>query len=210
VLRSAIVRRLSRLALWSGLLGLLSGCASQPPRNVDDICAIFEDKEDWYEAANRSVDRWGVPVHVQMAIIHQESKFRRDARPPKKRVLGFIPWGRASSAYGYAQAKDDTWDWYISKTGNRGADRDDFEDAVDFVGWYCSMTHRTNGVSKWDAYNQYLAYHEGHGGYRRRTYNKKAWLLGVARKVEANSRTYARQFKSCKDDLESGWSIWPF
>jgi hypothetical protein len=123
-----------------------------------------------------------------MAIIHQESKFRRDARPPKKRVLGFIPWGRASSAYGYAQAKDDTWDWYISKTGNRGADRDDFEDAVDFVGWYCSMTHRTNGVSKWDAYNQYLAYHEGHGGYRRRTYNKKAWLLGVARKVEAHVR----------------------
>ena len=32
--------------------------------------------------------------------------------------LGFIPIGRASDAYGYAQAKTMTWDDYVRETGN--------------------------------------------------------------------------------------------
>ena len=146
-------------ALW------LTSCAGNPPKDIRNLCGLFEDRPGWYKDAKKSIGKWGVPIHVQMAIIYQESRFRDDALPPRRWMLGFIPRGRASSAYGYGQVKDDTWDWYIQKTGNRGADRDDFGDTVDFIGWYGSYSHKRLGISKWDAYNQYLAYHEGHGGF---------------------------------------------
>lgn len=198
-------------SLWLCAVGiLLSGCATPPPSNVDNICVIFKEKGGWYKSAKASQKRWGTPIHVQMAIIRQESSFRDDAQPPRSRLLGFIPWKRPSSAYGYPQAKDDTWDWYIRKTGNRGADRDDFSDAVDFVGWYTNVSHAKLGISKWDAKHQYLAYHEGHSGYGKRSYRNKAWLLKVADKVDRQAKTYARQLKSCETELDSGWSLWPF
>ncbi|GKS65064.1 hypothetical protein YTPLAS72_23680 [Nitrospira sp.] len=100
---------------------------------------------------------------MQLAIIHQESRFRYNAKAPKDYLLGFIPWGRQSSAYGYAQVMKGTWNWYKKKTGNWRAHRDNFADVVDFIGWYGSMSNTTLGISKWDARNQYLAYHEGHG-----------------------------------------------
>lgn len=200
------------VVLWCclGSFFLLSGCASSPPGDINNVCAIFKEKKGWYKSAKASEKRWGTPVHVQMAIIRQESAFRDDAQPPRGRLLGFIPWSRPSSAYGYPQAKDDTWDWYISKTGNRGADRDDFADAVDFVGWYTSITHDRLGISKWDAKHQYLAYHEGHGGYLKRSYRNKAWLLKVSDKVDRQAKRYARQLKGCEKDLDKGWSFWPF
>ncbi len=191
------------------LLALLPACATTPPHNLDDSCAIFREKSGWYDDAGESFEKWGVPVHVQLAIIWQESRFRSRAKAPKDTLLGFIPWGRKSSAYGYAQVKDATWDWYISKTGNSGADRDDFEDVTDFIGWYGNLSHKRLGISKWDAYNQYLAYHEGQGGFARKTYLKKPWLMRVARKVKRRAERYRLQIAACRDDLE-GWHIWPF
>ena len=188
----------------------LVGCSSDPPRNISNSCDIFEDKSGWYRDASRAYEKWGTPVHVQLAIIYQESKFVNDAKPPRDHILWVIPWGRVSSAYGYAQAKDSTWDWYIEKTGNRGADRDDFEDAVDFIAWYVSTSNRMLGISKWDAYNQYLAYHEGQGGYKRKTYNSKPWLIKVAKQVSTRAASYQNQLARCEDDLDSGWDLWPF
>ncbi|MCV5690043.1 hypothetical protein OFN32_38125, partial [Escherichia coli] len=78
---------------------------------------------------------WGTPIHVAMAIIKQESSFRHDAKPPKDYVLGFIPWGRVSSAYGYAQAQDPAWDDFQDSTG-QGGSRSNFDDSIMFVGWY--------------------------------------------------------------------------
>lgn len=189
---------------------LLTNCASNPPRNTEDICSIFEEKSDWFEEASASEQRWGTPIHVQLAIIKQESAFHSEAQPPRRKLLGFIPWTRASSAYGYPQAKDSTWDWYMNKTGNHGADRDDFADAVDFVGWYTNLSQSTLGISKWDGYNQYLAYHEGHGGFERKTYRRKKWLQSVARKVDRQSKRFATQLNGCRENLERGWSLWPF
>jgi len=189
---------------------LLAGCGSAPPSDINDGCVIFTENDDWYDDAMDSYERWGVPVHVQLAIIYQESKFIDDAKAPRDTLLWVIPWGRKSSAYGYAQVKDETWDWYISKTGNRGADRDDFEDVVDFIGWYGNLSHRTLGISKWDAYRQYLAYHEGHGGYRRKTYANKPWLTKVARKVDQQAKRYHTQLSHCQDELDRGSWFWPF
>ena len=192
------------------LMMLLAGCTTDPPQNITDSCEIFEDKGGWYQDAKRAEDRWGTPIHVQLAIIYQESKFVGDARPPRDHVLWVIPWGRISSAYGYAQAQDSTWQWYMDKTDNRGADRDDFDDAVDFIAWYVHMSNQMLGLSKWDAYSQYLAYHEGQGGYRNKSYKSKPWLIKVAKKVNARAASYHTQLARCEDKLEDGWSLWPF
>jgi hypothetical protein len=189
---------------------LLWSCSGGPPKNIHDSCEIFDDKGGWYRDAKRAFERWGVPIHVQLAIIYQESKFVDDAKPPRDYLLWVIPWGRVSSAYGYAQAKDTTWDWYREKSGNRSADRDDFADAVDFIAWYGHMSHRMLGISRSDSYRQYLAYHEGQGGYRRKTYAAKPWLIKVARKVDDRARRYQAQLAQCEDELDSGWRLWPF
>ncbi|MCB2130933.1 MAG: lytic transglycosylase, partial [Rhodobacteraceae bacterium] len=71
----------------------------------------------------KTESRWGVPVAVQMATIYQESKFIGNAKTPRKFALGVIPMGRQSSAFGYSQAIDGTWDDYRAATGRRGASR---------------------------------------------------------------------------------------
>lgn len=187
------------------LMMTVTGCASHPPRNMENLCQIFEEKRDWYKAAKRSQKKWGAPLQVPMAMMYQESKFESDARPPREYVLGVIPWGYKSSAYGYSQAKTGTWKDYVRETGNSWADRDNFADAIDFMGWFIHKTHKINKVSKWDANKQYLNYHEGWGGYRKGSYKKKKWLVSVAGKVSARAGRYGAQYKKCKKKLDAGW-----
>ncbi len=197
---SSILQTITLLAT----LFALSACTTGPPRDVNNICAIFQEKDDWYNDAEEAQDEWGSPIPVMMAIIYQESRFRADARPPRGKVLGFIPWFRSSSAYGYSQAKTITWDEYKDNGGSFGADRDDFGDAIDFVGWYNYQSQRRSGISLQNTYGLYLAYHEGHGGYNRATYQQKPWLMTVARKVEARANTYQAQLLLCQEKLKNG------
>lgn len=199
-------RKLSLLGLL-GALALLAGCSTAPPKDQNNLCNIYRQYPDWYEDSLDMEKAYGTPMNVAMAIIKQESSFVEDALPPRDYLLWVIPWGRVSSAYGYAQAQDPVWGEYKDQTGNGGS-RDDFDDAIMFVGWYTHVTQRTLGVSKWDAYNQYLAYHEGRGGYSRGTYRSKSWLMQVARKVETQAKNYGWQLKQCRDELESNRSWW--
>ena len=180
------------------LVLLLSACGGMsPPKNLDNACAIVKERPKYLSAMKKSERKWGVPVNVQMAVIYQESKFDGDARTPHTYALGVIPMGRQSSAYGYSQAIDGTWDMYKKSTGRRGASRTDIYDATDFIGWYMTETKRRNGISKYDARNQYLAYHEGQGGYARGTHLQKSWLLRTANRVEARSDLYGKQLRAC-------------
>lgn len=178
---------------------ILSGCSSTPVavRDMDNICYIFERDSDWKEASQDSYRKWGTPPWTQLAIVHQESRFKPYARPKKDYFLGLIPMGYKSSARGYSQALDGTWNDYRRSTGNWGADRDDIEDSLDFIGWYNHQSHKRAGVSKRNAYQIYLAYHEGQGGYKRGTYNNKPWLKQVARKVQKRAVKYMQQYKRC-------------
>lgn len=200
-------QRLNARLILISVVVFAAGCASSPPRQPDDLCKIFEEKRDWYKAAKSASKRWGAPIPVPMAIMYQESSFQAKARPPRRYFLGFIPFGRVSSAYGYSQAKTPSWEDYQRESGNHWADRDNFADAMDFLQWYISKSHRVNGVSKADAYRQYLNYHEGWTGYRRGNYRQKQWLLATARKVDARAKRYAGQYKRCKKDLNRGW-LW--
>ena len=202
------------LVLVCTIPALVLGCAHlpKPPEEIDNICQIFRQNRDWYQSAYRSSRKWSVPIPVLMAIVHQESKFKAEAKPPRTTCLCFLPGPRPSSAYGYSQAVDETWEKYKSNTGNWGADRDNFADAIDFIGWYCDLSYSICRIALDDTYNLYLAYHEGHNGFNRGTYNKKSWLKRVAGKVQNRSRSYSSQLASCENEFEKPrpCCLWPF
>ena len=188
---------------------LVSACATSPPEQTAHVCDIFREKSGWYADAKESRARWGVPISVLMAFMHQESRFVATAKPPRKKLWGFIPGPRPSDSYGYSQAKNSTWEWYQRSTGNYGADRDDFGDAIDFIGWYNNVSNEQLGIDKQDAFRLYLAYHEGHGGYRKQSYRSKEWLVDVARKVDRQANRYNSQLQDCSEELEPrGWFDW--
>ncbi len=196
---------LLRAAFATALISLLvAGCATStpPPEDVENVCSIFQEKDGWYQDALDSEQKWGAPPHILMAIVRHESRFVDNARPPRKTFLGVIPLSRPTTAYGYCQAVNGTWEDYLEETGNVSAERVNFRDAIDFVGWYTNVSFKKLGISKWDGYNQYLAYHEGHEGFGQQSYLKKRWLMRVAKRVQSTSDIYAAQLNSCREQLE--------
>ncbi|MFW6027457.1 MAG: transglycosylase SLT domain-containing protein [bacterium] len=202
-------RRILFLSLLAGA-GALYLYFPAPPERPDDICHVFSERLDWYIQAKRSANRWGAPLHVKMAIMRHESGFRKHARTRWRFFLGIVPVGRISSAYGYAQAQDSTWDLYREKTGRTGASRNDFGDAVDFIGWYMDVSKRMLNLEPGNAYAHYLAYHEGQAGYKRGSHRKKAWLLKYAKRVAATSKRFEQQLSQCRTKLDraSWWRFW--
>ena len=197
--------------LLFGSFGMYGCAGNRPPGNLDDICEIFRENPEWYDDAYDSYVRWNIPIPVMMAILHQESRYVGDARPPRGTCLWIFPGPRPSSAYGYAQATDETWEEYQDSAGSSFADRDDFDDAIDFVGWYCHLSSIKCGISKKDAYHLYLAYHEGRGGFNRKTYKAKPWLLKVSTKIRKRAGRYKSQLASCEKEFKGGsCCFWPF
>ena len=192
---------MSRLLRAIALLLVVASCGGntdfRAPRNLDDACSIVRERPNYLKAMEATEREWQIPVPVQMAIIYQESKFIGNNRTPMKYVLGVIPMGRQSSAYGYAQALDGTWAEYQQERGGRMAKRDKIHHATDFMGWYMAQTERETGIPRNDARNQYLAYHEGRAGYLRGSYNSKAWLLRVSDSVGARAVMYDQQLRAC-------------
>lgn len=181
---------------------LTTGCAMNPPANVDNACDIFDERSSlfnsWQRQARKAEREYGVAVPILMATIYQESRFQPRARPPRRKLLGFIPWRRPSNAYGYAQALNSTWAWYKDDADRVWwARRTRFKDAVHFVGWYHDQSHRQNGIAKTDAYNLYLAYYSGHAGYRRGTYRNNRTIMNAAARVSSMAETYERQLSQC-------------
>ncbi|MEL6464090.1 MAG: lytic transglycosylase [Pseudomonadota bacterium] len=191
---------MSRLFRAMALVLLAASCgggSGTAPNRLDNACSIVQERPEYLRAFRAVERKYGVPVHVQMATIYQESKFISDARPPYRYAAGVIPTGRISSAYGYSQALDGTWDEYLASTGQRRARRDRIRDATDFMGWYMAETQSRLGISVTDTRNQYLAYHEGRTGYARGSYRNKAWLMRVAGEVDQRADMYALQLRSC-------------
>ncbi|MEI6094461.1 MAG: hypothetical protein WCR08_03175 [Gammaproteobacteria bacterium] len=188
------------LGLGCWLVMSLTGCMSisRQPSDASNICKIFHENPHWYREAKSLERRWRVPVHVQMAIVHQESHFVAHARPPRRKLFSVIPWKRPTTAYGYSQALDGTWSLYRKSDGGFFSSRTNFGDAMDFIGWYANQAHRRAGIPRSNAYDLYLAYHEGIGGYQRKTYLRKAWLMPVARKVANRAQTYRSQLAYCR------------
>ncbi len=191
---------MSRFFRALALAVLVAACGGRdyaPPRNLDNACAIVRERPAVLRAALATQRKWDVPVASLMAVIHQESKFVGNARTPHKYILGVIPMGRQSSAYGYSQALDATWDEYRRASGGRRARRDDIADAADFIGWYFDGSSERLGFAINDTRRQYLAYHEGRTGYARGTYRSKRWLLDIASQVASRADMYHAQLVAC-------------
>ena len=180
------------------VLASCSGGYKSSPRNMDNACSIVKERPRYLKAFKAAERKWGVPIHVQMATIYQESKFRSNARTPFRFVLGVIPMGRQSSAYGYSQALDGTWEQYRAETGSWAARRNDIKDAADFMGWYMNKSQEKNGIPLDDARRQYLAYHEGHTGYARGSHRRKSWLMRVSSDVQTRAVVYEGQLATCR------------
>ena len=191
---------MSRTLRASMLLLFLASCGGgnfSAPRNLDDACSVIRQRPSYLSAMKATQRKWGVPISVQMAVMYQESKFIGNARTPHQYALGVIPLGRQSSAYGYAQALDSTWDDYRKNENRRSARRDNIRDATDFMGWYIDGSTAALGIAKTDAESQYLAYHEGRTGYLNQSYKAKGWLMDVAQKVGGRAAIYRSQLATC-------------
>ncbi len=173
------------LLIFLILFGFYWTNQKHPIHFQNDVCAIFQQNPSWYASAKAAEDKWGVPIAVQMAIIEQESSFEADAAPA------------SSTALGYAQALDLTWQAYLADTHQYSADRSSFAAATDFIGWFTQGVHKRLGISMNDTYRLYLAYHEGEGGYAKHSYYYKPWLIAVAHHVNHKAMKYAEQLKTC-------------
>ena len=178
---------------------LLSACSSIP-KNTSNSCSIFDERYFWYKYTKKVQERWGTPIYIQLAIIKMESDFDWLAKPPRSKIFKVIPYKRPSSSFGYSQAVKGTWEQYKKETGNRLATRARFKDSVDFIGWYTNKTETILKISKKDAFNQYLAYHEGWGNYKHYKKNKK--VIKLANKVEKQSNIYKKQLSKCRTSLD--------
>lgn len=182
------------------LLLALPACASAPS-NINNVCSVFSQRDgwfdDWHGSASSASRQYGIPVPIIMATVRKESGFKSNARPPRKYYLGFIPGPRPTTAYGYSQALDGTWAEYVAETRKFGARRTNFADAVDFVGWYHAKSADRLGIAKTDAYNLYLAYYFGRGGYARGDHQKNPRMRDYARQTADMAESYARQMASC-------------
>jgi len=191
-----------KLVVSAILMLLVSACSSlgsvsSKPHTPDNLCGIFAQFKDWQTSAISSEQQWKIDQSISMAFINHESDFNAKARPPRKRTFGIIPGKHLSSAYGYPQAINGTWLMYKQLTGYTNAQRTDFNDAIDFVGWYNARSVRLNNIQPNDTYNLYLAYHEGHGGFANKSYLAKPWLLNVAQDVAHQAERYRRQLDFC-------------
>ena len=204
--------RVSRMGILLVAVALVAaGCAKPTPEGQSNICTVFDQFPDWYDHALDSKNAWGTPIHIQMAFVRHESSFRSHAKPPME-WFWFIPLGRPSSAKGYAQAQDPAWGDYRTERGYLFKSRSDMEDALDFIGWYNHKTWRELKISREDAYNLYLAYHEGRGGYRSGTWKNKPKVQQAAKRVADSAAQYRKQLAGCEANFhcDAWYQIWPF
>jgi len=188
-------------------LVVLTACANKIPNNQDDICDILQENPKWVNSLMSAKQRWNADPSTVMAIIRQESSFDSKAAPEREKVLGFIPWKRPTTARGYSQAIEGTWEQYQKETGKNRANRSNFDSSVDFIGWYLSKASSVR-IRNYEVDKLYIAYHEGYGGYKRKSYKDKDWLLDVAKKVKYNAVRYERQLKTCPlKEKKSFWDI---
>ena len=180
------------------LLFLISACSSVP-QNTSNSCKIFDERYLWYKHSKKVEQKWGTPIHIQLAIIKMESDFDWLAKPPRQKLFKVIPFKRPSSSFGYSQAVKGTWEQYKNETGNKLATRARFKDSVDFIGWDTNKTNSILKISLQDAFKQYIAYHEGWGNYKHYKKNKK--VINLATKVEKQSKIYKKQFSKCSNSF---------
>lgn len=165
-------------------LPIFEGEAQPNSAHMEDVCTMLKTRPHWRNALSEGYLNWQVEPWYVLAFLYQESRFNPKALSK-------------SLAYGFPQAKDDTWRWYQESRKLPVASRERFDDAVDFIGWYAHKNIARNGVGLKDVKNQYLAYHEGLGGFESSSFLAKPWLITIADKVAHRALEYQKQLLRC-------------
>jgi len=182
------------------LLFFVTACSSIP-KNTQNSCAIFEERYLWYKHSKAAYEKYGAPIHLQLAFIKKESDFNWLAKPPRTKLFKVIPFKRPSSSFGYSQSIDSTWKIYKKETNNPLATRMRFRDSVFFISWYINKTSKIHKISKKDAFRQYIFYYKGfRGDYKNHLKDKKAVIYAKSVKDMANK--YRKQLTLCKKNLD--------
>lgn len=187
------------LTLFAGSIWLWPRSPSSPSIDDSDLCSLYRQRLSWYQSSREVAERYEISEAVIMSFLFQESGFRADARPPRRRFFGFLPGRRPSSAYGYAQAIDSTWQQFESELG-QSMRRDRFADAAHFVAWYSNQLKERLGTRGSDIQELYFAYHHGPTGYGRR--DRSPPQSATAAQVASRTRRYAAQLEECRRDLD--------
>ena len=69
-----MIKFIKIIFLKLSLLFLIFGCSSIP-QNTSDSCKIFDERYLWYKHSKKVEQKWGTPIHIQLAIIKMESDF---------------------------------------------------------------------------------------------------------------------------------------
>jgi hypothetical protein len=171
----------------------LSSC-SENETKVDKstgVCKIISQHSGWNKSLKKAQDNYNLSPAFAMAIIYQESNFDANAS------------SKYSSAHGYAQAINGTWKNF-QKDVKTNAKRNNFDDSVQFMGWYMSSLSKSLKLNMSDSTNLYMAYMLGATGfkrYRAGTFKNKNKIIEdkkIAAKVTSYAKIYESQFKKCK------------
>ena len=87
----------------------------------------------WYKNIQTTYEKWGAPIHLQLAFVKKESDFNWLAKPPRTKLFKVIPFKKTFIFIGYSQAVKGTWEQYKRETNNPLATRADLKDSVDFM-----------------------------------------------------------------------------
>lgn len=186
---------MKRVLLILSLIQVYSWAGLRPVDYDRRICHVIKSNFGWTRSIKSASRRHDVSPGLLLSIIYHESGFQNQARPKPSKILGFIPW-QVSTAYGYGQIKNETWDWYKSHNPGWFQSRTNFSDTLDFIGWYYQLFLKkssTNLVHR----DFYLAYHEGLGGYSRKSYEGNSWLIDKANKVALRAELYNEALREC-------------
>jgi hypothetical protein len=185
---AACVRQISLL-----LFAALAACSAPKPAETplqpaNATCALIASHKGWAEALANAQARWETPPAPLLAVVRQESNFE----VPKRATQPLAP-------YGYAQADARTWSAYRTAVKRPHADRADFADAVDFIGWYFAATRARTGANyAKQLATHYLAYSRGQ--------NRPGKASPAARKnaaqVVAYAKAYQKDLAACPPKLK--------
>lgn len=161
---------------------------------VDDsmgVCEILTQNLGWSEPLKVAKNKYNLPPAYAMALMYKESTFKAEAK------------SKGSTAYGYAQAIDGTWK-HFQKDVKPNAKRNNFNDSVQFIGWYTAQLAKSLKLKMTDSYNLYMAYMLGATGFKRYkagTFKNKAKIVEdkkLAQKVKDFTKQYKSQLKNCR------------
>lgn len=191
-------RTLAFISVIASLAALTSGCSSDPASGADNLCSVFQDHDAWYAAAHRTHQKYGIPMHVAFALlVHEDSVASGNARDKTVSFQNGAVIKPISEEQGYLVVDDAVWEEYLDDEGSFLSDRDDFTDALDFIGWYMTKTKERTGIAYTDAYNQYLNYREGWDAYKGGEHQGKDWLVTEAESARERAERFRTQLLHC-------------